>query len=90
MLSLNEQRSKLEAQVLVAENYRPDFEVRHLAEYSADDLNKLLFAVSYAFEMSKKSDDKKTALSLDVWSYRLREAIKEAAEAEGRSRYAND
>lgn len=57
----------------------PDFKVRKLSEYSVEDLETLYGAILIA-----KSDDtgmtKDIKKSLDVWTYRVMDAIKEARE----------
>lgn len=69
----------------------PDFEVRNLAEYSAKDLDDLWFAVMAAkVDMHndlKLSDEKKKAL--DVWCYRIKDALIQARKRESEKRQLN-
>lgn len=53
----------------------PDFKVKNLADYSVEDLDVLFSAVIIA-GMYASSDKKVT---LDVWQYRIKDAMKERA-----------
>lgn len=63
-----------------------DFSVKHLSDYSSEDINLLREALAHKqvyLKASEQTEEVKNKLSgLDVWSYRLRDAAKEAHDRE--------
>lgn len=58
----------------------PDFEVKHLGNYDPEELEQLLRGVQSAFRQAKEWGRDDDANVLDIWCYRIRDAIKEAKE----------
>lgn len=58
------------------------FRVGPLDGYSSDELNTLLLAVSLDYEWAKRVGDRDRMNILDIWSYRIRDAAKEARKNE--------
>ena len=71
-----------EERVILDEMPRPDFEIRNLGNYSADDLLALLNAVSMGHVLARRSGDHRSKEILDVWCYRIRDAYKNAVKRE--------
>ncbi len=57
---------------------QPDFEIRNLIEYQPEDLELLLRATQSSYRQAKEWQRDDDASKLDIWCYRIRDAIKEA------------
>lgn len=65
-------------------NNQPDFNLRNLEDYTEKDLHELMFAVAYtrADLHNELNHPYETKQALDIWGYRIRDAMAVARKRE--------